>query len=111
MSDANEKRNYKRAKVKTSIRYRKMNEYSIPAETDNMGGGGLMFYSPKNIPISTYLILEVPLPIFPAPVKIQGRVAWTRKNEAWNNYSIGVEFTKILEDDKKKLIDYIEARL
>lgn len=111
MPDGEERRIYKRAKLNLSIRYRKLDQCAIPAMTDNVGGGGLMFYSNQDMPLSTYLILEVPLPIYPEPVKIQGRVAWTKRNLSKNNYSIGVEFTRILEEDKEKLIRYIEERL
>ena len=111
MSDDSERRQFNRAKINLSIRYRKLNEYSLQAQTDNVGGGGLMFYSAKDITKSTYLVLEVPLPIYPDPIKIQGKVVWSRKNEAKNNYSIGVQFTKIIGDDKQKLIKFIEERL
>ena len=111
MPNGEEKRKYQRAKLNLSIRYKKLDQYSIPAMTDNVGGGGLMFYANQDIVVSTYLMLEVPLPIFPEPIKVQGRVAWTKKNVAKNNYSIGVEFTKIVEEDKGRLIKYIEERL
>ncbi len=111
MAGASERRKYNRAKINVSIRYRKLNEYAMPAMTDNVGGGGLMFYSAKDILKSTYLVLEVPLPIYPEPIKVQGKVVWTRRNVAKNNYSIGVQFTKIIEGDKDKLIKYIEERL
>ncbi len=111
MSDVEEKRKYKRANMQLPIRYKKLDQYGIPATTDNIGGGGLMFFSTQDIPISTYLVLELPLPIYPEPIKIQGRVVWTRKNIAQNNYSIGVEFSNIVELDKEKLIKYIEERL
>jgi c-di-GMP-binding flagellar brake protein YcgR len=111
MPDYGDRRKYERAKINLSIRYKKLDQYSIPAMTDNVGGGGIMFYTTEDIPKSTYLVLEVPLPIYPEPLRMQGKVVWTKKNVAKNNYSVGLEFTKIIEEDKGKLIKYIQERL
>ena len=87
--------------------------------TKNISGGGLMFETEKDISQDTTLDLEIYQPIdcrkstiFSIPVL--ARVVWIREIEknnfedGENKYRVGIEFSEIKEEDRQKIIKYVE---
>ena len=97
---------------------------SSPAEefkaiAEDISAGGLMFQTEGNIFEENELQLEVYQPInrdkiiiFSVP--ILAKVKWTTKIEknnfedGENKYRVGIEFSKIEEEDRQKIINYVE---
>jgi c-di-GMP-binding flagellar brake protein YcgR len=89
------------------------------AFTENISAGGLMLEMERDIPNQSELELEMYQPldrdkrvIFSIPVL--GRVVWTRKiekdnfQEGENKYRVGIEFSEIKEEDRKRITKYVE---
>lgn len=89
------------------------------AFTEDISAGGLMFKTERDILKDTRLSLEIYQPrdgrksmIFSIPVL--ARVAWIREIEkdnfedGENKYRVGIEFSEIKEEDRQKIIKYVE---
>lgn len=89
------------------------------AFTEDISAGGLMFETERDIPQDTRLDLEIYQPrdgrksmIFSIPAL--ARVVWIREIEknnfedGENKYRVGIEFSQIKEENKQKIIKYVE---
>ena len=85
----------------------------------NMNVAGLMFEMENDVLAGDILYLEIYIPsdvygftIFSIPV--QAKVVWVNRKEneskepGGNKYQIGVEFIEIENEDRSKIIDYVE---
>lgn len=92
------------------------------AITENIGGGGLMFESEKKLPVGATLEMEVYQPansfktlIYVIPVVI--KIAWNKRIKydflemGENAYRIGVSFVKITDEDRGKIIGYVQKKV
>lgn len=90
------------------------------AFTENLSVGGLMFKTERNIPQDMRLDIEIYQPrdsrksmIFSIPVL--ARVVWIKEIEkdnfedGENKYRVGIEFGEIKEEDRQKIIKYVEG--
>jgi len=68
---------------------------------------GARFISSDFLSIFTRLLLEVTVPSFSRPVKAISKVAWIQKVPRSNQYSVGVQFMDMTEEDKKHLASFI----
>lgn len=89
------------------------------AITRDISTSGLMFETERNISKESELQLEIYQPInrdkiiiFSVP--ILAKVKWTTKIEKnnfedeENRYRVGIEFSKIEEEDRQKIVNYVE---
>lgn len=117
-----ERRDFPRAADNIFISYRSNSARLFKAITEDVGGGGLMFESERKIPVGTTLDMEICQPvnsfktlIYVIPVAV--KVVWTRRIKydflemGENEYRIGVSFLKIAGGDRKKIIDYVLAKI
>mgnify|MGYP001609091314 CR=1 FL=1 len=85
----------------------------------NISGGGLMFEAESNILPGSKLRLEIYQPLKHSKTVILAipslaKVVWARNIEkenfeqGENKYQIGIEFLKIQEQDREKIIKYVE---
>ena len=72
----------------------------------NLSEGGIGFTIKESVEIGEILELKMLLPIFPiAIIKVWGKVV--RKNPQGDGNTIGIEYTKIKEEDQNKIVHYI----
>ena len=92
------------------------------AFTRDICGGGLMFETDRNIPAGSELELEIYQPsdsgkriIF--SVHVIAKVAWTRGiekdafEEGENRYQVGVEFSEIKEEDRQRIVNFVNGSM
>ncbi|MCF8068923.1 MAG: cyclic nucleotide-binding domain-containing protein [Desulfobacterales bacterium] len=78
----------------------------VKAYTENMCSNGLFINMPTPMPEGEELMLDLHMPESPRTLKIECRVAWRRtETDDSVRYPIGmgVEFTKVSDEDKKLL--------
>ena len=115
-----ERRKSKRVRVSLSVIYR-VNEpltvrlltanKEIKASILNLSDGGIAILTDYDVPVGTVLIMRFTLfkidnedVSFYGPVEITGEVRYNTKEEG--QCRIGVQFTKIDEDDKKEIVNF-----
>lgn len=77
---------------------------------DNISIGGVCFLNDKNIERNRLISLKVNLSGMSLSFNVEGVVAWTSNFKVKDKnrpFSIGVQFKKIGEEDRKKLFSYI----
>ncbi|OGW30404.1 MAG: hypothetical protein A2X54_01120 [Nitrospirae bacterium GWF2_44_13] len=92
------------------------------AFTRDISGGGLMFETDRDIPAGSELELEIYQPsnsgkriIF--SVHVIAKVAWTRAiekdafEEGENRYQVGVEFSEIKEEDRQRIVNFVNGHI
>ena len=92
------------------------------AFTRDISGGGLMFETDSNIPAGSELELEIYQPsnsgkriIF--SVHVIAKVAWTKGiekdafEEGENRYQVGVEFSEIKEEDRQRIVNFVNGSM
>ncbi len=92
------------------------------AFTRDISGGGLMFETDRNIPAGSELELEIYQPsnsgkriIF--SVHVIAKVAWIKGiakdafEEGENRYQVGVEFSEIKEEDRQRIVNFVNGSM
>jgi c-di-GMP-binding flagellar brake protein YcgR len=92
------------------------------AFTRDISGGGLMFDTDRDIPAGSELELEIYQPsnsgkniIF--SVHAAAKVTWTRGiekdafEEGENRYQVGVEFSEIKEEDRQRIVNFVNGSM
>ncbi len=75
--------------------------------TKDISESGVRFVSNDFLSIFTRLLLEVSVPSFSRPIKAISKVAWIRKVPRSNQYSVGLQFMDMTEEDSKHLSSFI----
>ncbi len=89
------------------------------AITGDIGAGGLMFETEREILAEVELKLEIYQPITNSKdvifsIPVWAKVIWTGKlgnkkfEKGENKYRIGVEFSAIKDEDRQRIADYVE---
>ncbi|MBI5555838.1 MAG: PilZ domain-containing protein [Elusimicrobia bacterium] len=89
------------------------------AFTENMGVGGLMFETEREIARDNELELEIYQPVnlhknIIFSISLLAKVVWIKEfnkenfEPGENKYRIGMEFTEIKEEDRKRIIKHLE---
>ncbi|MFZ5800381.1 MAG: PilZ domain-containing protein [Candidatus Omnitrophota bacterium] len=76
------------------------------AQTMDISNTGVGFLSSRFVPVNTSLILEIALSPKSEPIMALGRVCWVQKCRHSDNYRLGMNFTDVSEDSKRRLTDY-----
>jgi c-di-GMP-binding flagellar brake protein YcgR len=82
----------------------------VPLETENVSVGGLAFETSRELPVEAEsLVVVARLGDMPASARIEGRVAYCRRNEASGRYTVGIRFTAFEGVTSEQLAAYLEA--
>lgn len=117
-----ERRRFPRLEIPLLVLYRPETDdpfVMFKAICRNISGQGLMFEREKPLPIGSRLCLEIYQPSIRYKdliflVACQAKVIWVGEKKGLamktgtNKYQIGIEFTKIEEKDRDRIIGYIE---
>jgi len=109
-----EKRRYPRVFVDLPLEYRDEGDSTLRgAIVVNAGDGGFLIQSTRDIPLGTKLKVNI---LFPKEFELANFEAVTRivrkepyreedwrGNQVWEGYQYGLEFMKVLEEDRWKL--------
>jgi len=75
--------------------------------TRDVSEGGARILSSEFLSIFTRLLVEVSVPQFSRPIKAISKVAWIQKIARSNQYSVGIQFMDMTEEDKRHLSSFI----
>jgi c-di-GMP-binding flagellar brake protein YcgR len=108
-------RKYPRGNVYLKGEYRPLSPQAggkpLKFETQNLGVGGLMFYSDRPVEVGTSL--EIRLFLTGKPVDLTARVVWIKTRFDMENkkkdYAIGLEFVVIQQENIAVIIEYTIA--
>lgn len=79
----------------------------------NIGGGGVKLILEENLPKGTILAMHISIPD-PVegfvPVFATGEVVWSEVIKEGEKFGVGIKFLNIDEEDRKKIIEYVESK-
>lgn len=107
----NERRVFLRCEVKRGINYRVAGDkYIHIAYIKNLGVGGLCFQSSEGIEEGAGIDIEFELPESLDRIVATGVVIWSNvSQDEWVKvFEVGVNFTRISDENRRKIIDYLE---
>jgi len=81
---------------------------SIETLTKDLSPEGVRCLSPISFPVSTEFSLEVGLSPGNEPVTVRGRLAWFRTLPFTEQFDLGIAFTEIPPQNKRRLSTYLE---
>ena len=85
-------------------------EKAVSIESRDISGGGLCFETRSKIPIAApSKIVMGRLGDLPASALIEGRVAYRRKNQDSDGYTVGVAFIEFVNTTREVLLERIDA--
>ena len=111
---SSERRRYPRVLIHMPLEYQDTGDSSLRgAMVVNAGEGGFLIESTRDMPVGTKLSITLLFPNgfeladFKAVAQIVRKEPYSRKNSegypTWEGYRYGLEFTKVLEEDRWKL--------
>ena len=83
------------------------NSRIIETLTKDLSEGGVCCLSPISFPVSSELNLELMLSTGQAPLAVRGRAAWFRTIPHSEQFDIGIVFTSVPSEDKRRLSAYL----
>lgn len=104
-------RRFQRLDIKISVRYNRRSQSDVfTGKVMNVSGAGVFLYTADIFPIESRLELELLLSQENEPIKAEGMVIWlSDKNLQPDSYpGMGIQFTRISQEDSNRLIDFIE---
>ncbi len=106
-----ERRRWKREKLECKVNLRVSNEV-YEGEIQNIGGGGIGIIINKQIGEKIPLAIVFNLPDNLPEIIANGLTMWTSPTIHQGNevYRAGIQFTEIHENDRKRIIDFVEKR-
>ena len=109
MVDGNDRREFHRAKVPTSIEYRIVEEQGVGFHQGiltDLNAGGLQFAGELSVELRTRLELRLQLPSRTKPYQFQGEVVWARPaHSSLTEY--GVQFVDVTPDQQFEIDDLV----
>ncbi len=110
MKRAEERRKFIRLEVPVDLKYIATGDaVRKEAITKDLSCEGLRFTSEKELGEGSSLELNLDIPDAPNPVHISGKVVWAKRLslEDGSPFEVGIEFTKIEEDNKNTFLKYL----
>ena len=109
-----DRRKHKRVDLYCLVKYRYLKqggeESVVITSLRNISGGGLLFRSDGYLPLDTKLEIFVNLLPVNRIISASGRVVRFEKISKTGHYLIGVEFTKISDEDRDAIIRFAKAK-
>jgi uncharacterized protein (TIGR02266 family) len=105
-------RSHPRSHLAVKVSYQTPDRKCFESITAEIGGGGVFIESGTPARVGNELAMELLLPDSPrVPVHAKGKVAWVRpRQEHYIFYpGMGVQFTEISEEARKRLLDMIRS--
>jgi len=106
-----EKRQYKRQDYYCLLKYRGMNKHGTYAQSitslRNISGGGVLFKSKEYLPMDSELEMEISIPPLEWVANVSAKVVRFEENKARKTYKIGAMFINIKEEDRKKIVSFV----
>ena len=78
------------------------------ARLKNMSIGGIQFETEDPPAVKSHIKLEIKLSEDTKPMRMNGRVAWTRPLDGHGRHAVGVEFLASSHDDMRRITTFIE---
>jgi len=102
-----DRRRFFRFKANIDIHFAYQDKY-IKEHTKDISGGGICFYLKNQIPINSYLTLEIALPseVMYRPIASVIKVVRVRESEDKKRYEIGAMFVQLDPLDRTAIIKY-----
>lgn len=74
-----------------------------------MGGGGIFIEAMHPLPVGSDIVLDFSLPGKEGHIRVEGLVVWVRSefDSKGLKPGMGVQFKKVLEDDRGKILDLV----
>ena len=103
------KRNYPRAPLALKIQYGMPSASSKEGFTGTIGGGGVFVETVNPLPAGSSVVLDFSLPGRAGQVRIEGLVVWVRSGFETKEMGpgMGVQFKKVAEEDREKIMDLV----
>ncbi len=102
-----EKRKYIRLGTHHLLKYKELGKGKELSFIRNIGGGGVLFYSEKNLPKNDVIELEINFPQYPQPIKANAKVLRTVKLADMGGYEVAAEFISVDEEAR----DFITKKI
>lgn len=102
-----ERRRFFRFKANIDVHFAYQDQY-VKNQTKDISAGGICFYSPNELPVNSYLTLEMELPkrISSRPIASVVKVVRVEEIESKKHYAIGAEFVQLDQMDRMTIIKY-----
>jgi Tfp pilus assembly protein PilZ len=110
MKNVQERRKFIRLEIPVQLKYiTQGSSMRKEVTTKDLSCDGLRFMSEQEIGEGVILELSLNIPSATNPVHVDGKVVWEKKvsTEDSSPFEIGVEFTKIEEDNKNTFLKYL----
>lgn len=106
-----ERREYLRVEDVDSVIYQRI--FPLPQTSlnsgirENISGGGIKLVTEENFSVGDILYLKIDLreSLNKITIEATGKVVWIRKREEM--YEVGISFLDILEQHRRKIINYV----
>lgn len=73
----------------------------------NLSAGGVFVQTDAPQAVGSTVSMQLALPVDNEPMDIQGRVMWVREASNPSGPGMGIEFTRISEEHRQKIVDFI----
>ena len=103
-----ERRSTPRLRSYLPVRLRPSGGQLIETLTKDLSPGGLRCVVSSPLPVGCQLALEVALPRGQDVVEVRGRTAWFRLLQDGEQFDLGVTFTEVSAETKRRLSSYLE---
>ena len=104
-----ERRRTTRARVYLPARLQQVSpSRALETLTKDLSDEGVRCLSPVSFPVATELSVELGLTRGSEPVTIKGRLAWFRSLPYSEQFDLGIVFTEVSPQTKRRLSTYLE---
>ena len=107
-----ERRKYVRFPLVANVKYSHLNKPEEEKEclSIDLSAVGIKLCLKKALPIGERLKVSFTLPVDSTPILVEGRVSWTIERGS-DKTEVGIEFMKISDEDREKIINYVKRCL
>ena len=81
----------------------------IETLTKDISAGGMRCLSPKPVPVSTPVTIELHFGAGQEPLLVEGRTVWFQTLPESDQYDLGISFVDLTEQKQRRLSAYFES--
>lgn len=107
-----ERRKFQRADLDIQVWYQTQDDDSISfgkPKARNISSGGIQLEMASPEHVNSNILVKLRLPNYDNEITAHGKIVWTKKADQ-NNFSVGIQFTKIQESDSAVIQNFIISR-